>query len=64
MANLSLSACESPLSNLTGCAIDMIDLACGPFDYHCLDYLETPHCPGGIILRADTVGAGCKVRVE
>ncbi|HEU5077323.1 MAG TPA: hypothetical protein VFU02_24195 [Polyangiaceae bacterium] len=64
VANLSLSACESPLSNLTGCAIDMIGLTCGPFDYSCLDYLETPDCAGSIILRADAVGAGCNVRVE
>lgn len=63
VANLSLSTCESPLSNLTGCAIDMIGSACGTFDYDCLDYLETPNCPGTIVLRADG-GGRCNIRVE
>lgn len=64
MANLSLSECESPVSKLSGCVLDLADSSCGPFDYSCFDYLDTPHCDGSIILRADEGGASCSVRVE
>ena len=64
IANLSLSECESPLSNLTGCAIDMFG-ECGPFEYRCLDYLEAPNCDGTIVLRGSEEEANsCAVRVE
>lgn len=64
MANLSLSECESPLSNLTGCVSDMFSRACTPFDYDCLDYLEAPNCAGSILLLATSVVDDCAVRVE
>ena len=62
--NLGLSECESPLSNLSGCVIDMMDVQCGPFEYSCLDYFETPNCDGTIILHAADGGGGCSLRVE
>lgn len=65
MANLSLSECEAPLKHLTGCAVDMYR-DCGPFDYNCLDYLESPHCEGTIVHRADSLNSdpSCDLRVE
>lgn len=66
VANLSLSECESPLANLTGCVIDMFSNDCGPFEYSCLDYLATPNCEGTVVL--DTAlppgGPSCDVRVQ
>ncbi len=65
VANLSLSACEAPLEHLTGCVSAMFDGVCGPLDYACLDYVESPNCVGTIILSAETArGAGCNLRVE
>ena len=62
--NLSLSECESPVSNLSGCVIDMLDVQCGPFEYSCLYYLETAACDGTIILHTPDGGGGCSLRVE
>lgn len=63
IANLSLSECESPLSNLTQCATDVLGYSCAPFDYSCLDYLEAPNCDVTIITPFDGE-TRCDVRVE
>ena len=64
IANLSLSDCEATMETLTGCVIDMFSNDCGPFEYSCLDYLETPDCAGTIVLGEFGEDLTCHVRVQ
>jgi hypothetical protein len=61
VANLRLTQCGSPLSNLSECVSLVRSGTCGPFDYGCLDYRETPDCIATIVVP---YGDDCSVRVE
>jgi hypothetical protein len=64
VANLMLSECGSPISNLTACVHDVFGNVCGPFSYGCLDYLETPNCGGTIAIDSPGPTPMCRLRVE
>lgn len=67
LGNLRVSECGAPISLLTECVAGIYGATCGPFDYACLDYFETPNCDGTIAInQAQPTGPfpTCPLRVE
>ncbi len=65
MANLSLSTCEAPASELEDCVLTMRD-ECTPAPHGCARYLEKPGCDGTIVKAgiAPYPNMDCGVRVQ
>jgi hypothetical protein len=67
VANLELSSCEAPVSELTDCLVTVYD-GCWPAPHGCARYLEKPGCMGTIAVpvTAGTVGShnSCRLRVR
>ena len=69
-ANLRLSTCEAPISELGDCVLTVTD-SCWPSPHGCARYLERPGCSGTIVVSTAGLDSSgyeaadlCKVRVE
>jgi hypothetical protein len=69
-ANLALSTCQAPISELGNCVTTMLG-QCWPLEHGCPRYLEKPGCSGTIVLAVPPGDYGlasgsppCSVRVE
>lgn len=69
-ANLRLSTCQAPISELGDCVLTVTD-SCWPSPHGCARYLERPGCSGTVVVSTagfDSGGADavnyCKVRVQ
>lgn len=69
-ANLALSSCDAPLSELDDCVATLLGHGCWPLGHGCPRYLERPGCSGTIAVAhpgaygTPTSGPRCAVRVE
>jgi hypothetical protein len=63
-ANLSLSECEVPLSMLSECVADVLGGFCSAAQYACVDFLDSPGCPGTIVAASSSGIPMCGVAVE